>query len=155
MKNLVLFISVFIATYSTHLYSQQVHFGIPEEGTIFYIEDIIIIDEIHWENGYAQFGEIGKRQVRKLDSLLYSLDTFKKEVSIHCFYGSSESFNQKVSEGIAKEIKRLLVFSKVNKNLIFMCLGNKRPLSNSEYFNEFQLSQLNTRIEIRLLRKNE
>jgi len=147
---LILILSVF----SYHLSSQALYFGRLEKEYTYRPGDVIIFEQIHWEESQTQFSLIGLRQVKRLDSLLASLKEFKITIEVHSFtfFGDKSSrVDEKISKVIADKLAYLLVKSKHEEvDITFECLGNTKPLSESDRYSRFMLEQLNSRIEIKI-----
>ena len=134
---------------SSQVFAQNLYFGIPQDNQDISSGDLLILNDIHWENGFSNFSNIGKQQIKKLATFLSKIEEKEIEIKVYSFYGGTE-LNQAISERISEKIFDLLI--EENENLKTMLkvepCGSTKTLfcENDDTF----LYRMNTRIEIEI-----
>lgn len=143
-----LFIILLFFSCITACYSQNVFYGIPKNIDIIDKGDLIIMNEIHWQNSYTQFSDIGLSQIEEINALLEKMDTNKLEIGIHFFYGASSSFCEKISQQIAEKLELLLKNKNTTKIYSYGC---SKPFATLKGEEKIYYKSVNTRVEIKIL----
>ena len=145
MKKVVVLVFLFI---SFQVIAQNLYFGIPH--TKIDSSDIIILNEIHWENGFANFSDIGMHQLEELSFFLSEIKGRAIEIRIYSFHSKDTIFNRAITEMVADRIYKFLIGQNDNLKTVLSVnpQGSSIPLFCKDD-NAF-LFRMNTRIEVQI-----
>jgi len=147
------YILIFIFCFVNQLKAQYIYFGMPIEGTEILSGDIIIINEIHWQNSFTTFSSIGIEQLDDINKFLLDNDSFNIQIEVHTFFNNNNEINQKISEAIVEKIKEYLIEKSNNltyKNVNFIACGSSEPLVSNNFYDVNFYRKINNRIVIKI-----